>query len=135
MAVAATELRKLTVTVEAFAEMVSAFCAARSALVGIVVSRTPPSVPSELNSEHGIDACSAWGVWAVSGATTDGVSGDNDCPEGQSKLDVVWFTGSSGVSAHRKMPTKPAVTATRRAVVALDSRAVIGTSNDAMRWT
>ncbi len=90
-----------------------AFSAASRPFAGAVPSTSPPAAGMPRTTSQGIDADRRTGACEISGAVTFA-----NCPcWGQFSVAVVWVTGSSGVATASTKPTRPATTATQRAIL------------------
>ena len=115
-AAAATESRNATNTVSAVARTNRAPLVASVASLGTVDSTRPPSAGSVAMARQGMEMSRACGAPDTSGAVMSETMpfGPGAC--GHAMVAVVCLTGSSGTSAHSRIPAMPATTATSRAM-------------------
>ena len=144
-ATAATVSRKATTTESLLARTNSPLREASIPSAGLVENATPPPGGRVAMARQGIDASRASGAPETSGAVRFPTVPPGPGACGQRMVAVVWVTGSSGVSAHRTIPARPARTATRRAIpedpagsgpssaIRLESLLTLGTMVDGRR--
>ncbi|SHU35499.1 Uncharacterised protein [Mycobacteroides abscessus subsp. abscessus] len=118
LATAATVSRNATTTSVALARTNRPLRLASMPSGGIVEKTRPPSAGRVAMAAHGMETSSASGAPDTSGAVRSETFPLAFGACGHKMVAVVCLTGSSGVSAQSSRPARPAMIATRRAVLA-----------------